>query len=97
MSPVCPLREIKPSSPWNAKSASPRALSRWPAGIHADGTLVGEWKIEGQDRKFRWRNWLFKIPGEFVKNDKLTIKQETIESDREVNMFKLWCFQALED
>jgi len=72
------------------------AYSGLVTGIYADEQKVGEWKIEGQDRKFRWRNWLFKIPGEFVKRDEVTIKQESIDAEREVNMFKLWCYQAVE-
>ena len=34
------------------------AYSGLITAIYADGQKVGEWKIEGQDRKFRWRNWL---------------------------------------
>ncbi|MHC4391489.1 MAG: hypothetical protein ACYS22_09230, partial [Planctomycetota bacterium] len=70
------------------------AYSGLVTGIHIDGAKVGEWKIEGQDRKFRWRNWLFRVPGDFVKRDMVTVKQESIDADREVNMFKLWCYQA---
>ncbi|MFC1705417.1 hypothetical protein ACFL59_01175 [Planctomycetota bacterium] len=72
------------------------AYSGLVTGIHADGKMVGEWKIEGQDRKFRWRNWLFRIPGEYITGDKVTIKQESIDAEREVNMFWLWCYQAAE-
>ena len=25
----------------------------------------------------------------------VTVKQESLEADREVNMFKLWCYQAI--
>jgi hypothetical protein len=70
------------------------AYSGLVTAIYADGQKVGDWKIEGQDRKDRWRNWLFKIPGSFVKGDSVVIKQESVEADREVNMFKLWCYQA---
>lgn len=71
------------------------AYSGLVTAIYADGEKVGDWKIEGQDRKNRWRNWLFRIPGEFVKRDVVTIKQECVDAEREVNMFKLWCFQAV--
>lgn len=72
------------------------AYSGLVTGIFADGEQVGEWKIEGQDRKFRWRNWLFKVPGSFIKRDEVTIKQQSIDADREVNMFKLWCYCAID-
>jgi len=65
-------------------------------GISIDGAKVGDWKIEGQDRKDRWRNWLFKVPGNFVKGNAVVVKQESLEAEREVNMFGLWCYQALE-
>lgn len=72
------------------------AYSGLVTAIYVDGQKVGEWKIEGQDRKFRWRNWLFKIPGSFVKSNQVLIKQESVDAEREVNMFKLWCYQAME-
>jgi len=72
------------------------AYSGLVTDIYVDGQKVGAWKIEGQDRKNRWRNWLFKIPGEFVKGSEATIKQVCVDAEREVNMFKLWCYQAVE-
>ncbi len=65
-------------------------------GVFVDGQKVGEWKASGQDRKDRWRNWLFKIPGSFVKGSQVVIKQEAQEAERDVNIFKLWCYQAEE-
>lgn len=72
------------------------AFSGLTTAIFADGKKVDDWKIEGQDRKFRWRNWLFRIPGDFVSRDRVTVKQECVDAEREVNMFKLWCYQAID-
>jgi hypothetical protein len=72
------------------------AYSGLVTGISIDGQKVGDWKIDGQDRKDRWRNWLFKVPGEFVKGNQVVVRQDSLEAEREVNMFGLWCYQALE-
>lgn len=71
------------------------AYSGLVTAIFADGEKVTDWKVEGNDRKFRWRNYLLKVPGTFVKNKEVTIKQQSVEADREVNMFKLWCYQVI--
>jgi hypothetical protein len=64
--------------------------------IYVDGEKVGPWKIEGEDRKYRWRNWLFRIPGEFIKGDSITMKHVAVEADRDTNMFGLAFYQAME-
>lgn len=62
--------------------------------IELDGQNVGDWRIDGSDRKHRWRNWLFKVPGEAVKRDAVECRQVAVEADRDVNMFGLWFYQA---
>jgi hypothetical protein len=62
--------------------------------MEVDGQAVGEWEIRGSDRKNRWRNWLFKVPGTSVKKDAVECKQVAVEADRDVNMFGLWFYQA---
>ena len=37
-----------------------------------------------------------RIPGDFVSRDRVTVKQECVDAEREVNMFKLWCYQAID-
>lgn len=64
--------------------------------IELDGQNVGDWRIDGSDRKHRWRNWLFKVPGDAVKKDAVECKQVAVEADRDINMFGLWFYQAME-
>ncbi len=61
--------------------------------MELDGTNVGEWRIDGSDRKHRWRNWLFKASGEAVKRDAVECKQVAVEAERDINMFGLWFYQ----
>lgn len=49
----------------------------------------------GNDMKFRWRNWPYVIPAEYVTDTSLRIKQVPITADRDVNMFKIWFYQPV--
>ncbi|MGE0711381.1 MAG: hypothetical protein AB7N76_30350 [Planctomycetota bacterium] len=62
--------------------------------IEIDGTVVGDWTIDGSDRKHRWRNWLFRVPGDKIGGGTADCKQVAIEADRDINMFGLWFYQA---
>lgn len=62
--------------------------------IEIDGQSVGDWRIDGSDRKHRWRNWLFKVPGDKVGRDAVDCRQVAVEADRDINMFGLWFYQA---
>jgi hypothetical protein len=62
--------------------------------IEIDGTAVGEWEIRGSDRKHRWRNWLFNVPGDAVKKGAVECRQVAVAADRDINMFGLWFYQA---
>lgn len=62
--------------------------------MEVDGKAVGDWRIDGSDRKNRWRNWLFRVPGDAVKKDTVECKQVAVEADRDINMFGLWFYQA---
>lgn len=64
--------------------------------IEIDGSAVGDWTIDGSDRKHRWRNWLFRVPGDAIKGANAECKQVAVEADRDVNMFGLWFYQAQE-
>ncbi|MCC6620993.1 MAG: hypothetical protein IT385_07045 [Deltaproteobacteria bacterium] len=65
----------------------------WEAEISVNGKKTGAMVCEGEDRKFRWRNWPFKIGAEYVTDTFLTIRQTPNSADRDVNMFKLWFYQ----
>lgn len=64
--------------------------------IEIDGSAVGDWTIDGSDRKHRWRNWLFRVPGEAIGGATVECKQVAVEADRDINMFGLWIYQAQE-
>ena len=64
--------------------------------IEIDGKAVGDWSIEGSDRRHRWRNWLFKVPGDAVGKDAVECRQVAVAADRDINMFGLWFYQAME-
>lgn len=65
----------------------------WEAEMHVNGKKAGNMICEGGDRKFRWRNWPFKISADFVTDTFLTIRQTPTSADRDVNIFKLWFYQ----
>jgi hypothetical protein len=65
----------------------------WEAEINVNGKRTGNMVCEGEDRKFRWRNWPFKIAAEYVTDTFLTIRQTPNSADRDVNIFKLWFYQ----
>ena len=56
---------------------------------------VGISQCPGSDRRYRWRNWPFVVPEEFVTADFLHIKQRAVTADRDINMFRFWFYQAL--
>ncbi|MEZ0230744.1 MAG: hypothetical protein ACAI25_19140 [Planctomycetota bacterium] len=61
--------------------------------MEIDGKAVGDWKIDDSDRTYRWRNWLFRVPGNFVAKDTVEVRQVAVEAERDVNMFGLWFYQ----
>jgi hypothetical protein len=63
--------------------------------MQVDGKAVGTWEIAGNDKKFRWRNMPWILPGTAVAGDKVTIKQVAQSADRDVNMFSYWFYQAI--
>jgi hypothetical protein len=61
--------------------------------IEVDGKPVGDWKIDDSDRTYRWRNWLFRVPGNFVGKAEAEVRQVSVEAERDINMFGLWFYQ----
>src|SRR6202165_1154698 len=61
--------------------------------VSVDGKKVGQWKVTEADRKHRWRNHYFLVPGTFVTNDSLEMSAKAISAERDINMFQLWCYQ----
>lgn len=65
------------------------------AEIHVNERKVAEpWEIKDVDRKARWRNWLFRVPAEFVTSDPLKIRHVTLSARVEANYYGLWFYQA---
>jgi hypothetical protein len=60
--------------------------------MYVNGKKVGNSVCPGNDRRFRWRNWPFVIPAEYVTEPTLHIKQVPITAGRDVNLFKLWFY-----
>ncbi len=65
----------------------------WEAEVLINGKKVGTWQCSGGDRKFRWRNWPFKVSAEYVTDTFLTVRVTPITADRDINMFKVWFYQ----
>lgn len=65
----------------------------WEAEVHVNNKKIGNWQCQGQDRKFRWRNWPFKIGAEYVTDTFLSVKVTPITADRDINMFHIWVYQ----
>jgi hypothetical protein len=62
---------------------------------YVNGTRVGSSQCPGSDRKFRWRNWPFVINEKHITSNQITVKQVAGTAERDINMFKLWFYQAL--
>lgn len=56
---------------------------------------VGICQCQGSDRRYRWRNWPYVISEEFITSENINIKQTALTADRDINMFRLWFYQAL--
>lgn len=61
--------------------------------ILADGKRVGTWKSAESDRKHRWRNHYFLVPGSFISGEQVEITKKALSAERDINLFQLWFFQ----
>jgi hypothetical protein len=61
--------------------------------ILVDGKKVGQWKVTEADRKHRWRNHYFLVPGNFITNETAEITAKAVSAERDINMFQLWFYQ----
>lgn len=61
----------------------------------ANDVRVGISQCPGSDKRFRWRNWPFLIPAEFVTSEVLKITQKALTAARDINMYRFWFYQAL--
>ena len=61
----------------------------------ANETRIGISQCAGSDKRFRWRNWPFLIPAEFVTTEVLKVTQKAVTAARDINMYHFWFYQAL--
>jgi hypothetical protein len=61
----------------------------------ANDVRVGISQCAGSDKRFRWRNWPFLIPAEFVSSEVLKVTQKAVTAARDINMYRFWFYQAL--
>ena len=61
----------------------------------ANEVRVGISQCPGSDKRFRWRNWPFLIPAEFVTSEVLKITQKAVTAARDINMDRFWLYPAL--
>jgi hypothetical protein len=61
--------------------------------MEIEGKPVGDWKIDDSDKVYRWRNWLFRVPAEYVAKGEVECRQVAVEAERDINMFGLWFYQ----
>ncbi|MBU0552914.1 hypothetical protein KKF91_14125 [Myxococcota bacterium] len=66
----------------------------YQAEIHVDNARLERLLVcDGEDRKFRWRNWPYVIPAQYINKESVTIKQIMLTADRDINMFTIWFYQ----
>jgi hypothetical protein len=56
---------------------------------------AGEVPCNGDDVRYRWRNWPFYIHPHFVRHRVIRIKQGVETANRDVNFFRLWFYQPV--
>jgi hypothetical protein len=62
--------------------------------VHVNGERLPRLlECRGDDKRYRWRNWPFTIPAQYINNTSITIKQVMLTADRDVNMFRFWFYQ----
>ncbi|MBM4319160.1 MAG: hypothetical protein FJ125_04180 [Deltaproteobacteria bacterium] len=91
---------------WKIKNLTPGAdlaiirrmdyvYGEYEADLYIDGKKIGRTTCPGEDRKYRWRNWPWVVPGEFITAETIMVKQVNITADRDINMFHLYFYQAI--
>jgi hypothetical protein len=61
--------------------------------LSVQGKKVGVVSCVGTDRVHRWRNWPALIPQEYVTDQNLIVRQQSITAGRDINMFHIWIYQ----
>ncbi len=66
----------------------------WEADIDVNDRRLEKCVCAGSDKRFRWRNWVYVIPAEHVREVSLRMRWKPVTAGRDVNVFKLWAYQA---
>lgn len=67
----------------------------WEAEVEANDRRQANCICAGSDRKNRWRNWVYVVPAEHVREVTLRMKLKPITAGRDINMFELWAYQPV--
>lgn len=65
----------------------------WEAEMEANDRRLPNCVCAGSDRKFRWRNWVYVVPAEHVREVTMRMKMKPVTADRDINVFKMWAYQ----
>ena len=89
------VRNVRPGADLAIIRRMDYVYGEYEAELYIEGKKTGHMTCPGEDRKYRWRNWPWVIPGEYIEKEDVRIKQINITADRDINMFHLWFYQAL--
>jgi len=89
------IRHVTPNRPIMLLRRMDYVRGDFEIEYYANDLRVGISQCPGSDKRFRWRNWPFFIPAEFVSSEALKITQKAITAERDINMFRFWFYQAL--
>ena len=65
----------------------------WEAEVEGNDRRLKNAVCAGSDRKFRWRNWVYVVPAEHVREVAMRFKWKPVTADRDLNVFKMWAYQ----
>jgi len=65
----------------------------WEAEVEVNERRLPNCICAGSDRKARWRNWVYVVPAEHVREVTARMKVKPVTADRDINVFKMWAYQ----
>ena len=89
------IHNVTPNRPIMLLRRMDYARGNFEIEYSANDIRVGISQCTGSDKRFRWRNWPFLIPAEYVTSEAVKITQKAVTAERDINMFHFWFYQAL--
>ena len=89
------IHNVTPNRPVMLLRRMDYARGDFEIEYYANEMRVGISQCAGSDKRFRWRNWPFLIPAEFVTSEVLKVTQKALTAARDINMYRFWFYQAL--